>query len=412
MSAEPRRATIIALHDMTYSSRVFKQADALHDAGLAVTLVGIVQRSADPIEEEHPFGHVIRVRTTNHLHSEHQATGTRPDIRDLQRGSFLRGVRMFLGRMRDNRLLTKAAVGTGCDIVIASDLTAWVAGWMVRRKTGAPLVLDVRDLVTDSGRSHPPVYNRLLRWLERLLIHRADAVTAASPGFVDLLAERYPKAPRAIAVYSGAFERVDEAAPVHEPLRLFFQGRFAANRRLDELVRAVAQIEAVDIHLTLQGFGEEDQRIRALVDELEAGDRIEFVPPCGPREVVRSASGHDVGVINYYGDTLNLRLTVPIKLLDYMAAGLAVLSSDLPALRTVIEAEGCGVLFEPDGVDSLAQAIEALAADTAAVAEMKANAVRASEQYLSVTQGRIFAEVVTGLLGHRSVVSESEAIGS
>lgn len=412
MTAGQPRATIIALHDMTYSSRVFKQADALHDAGFAVTLVGIVQQSSDPIEEQHPFGRIIRVRTTKRLHSERHATGIRSDARDSQRGSFLSGVRMFLGRMRDNRLLAGAAAETDCDVVIASDLTAWAAGWMVRRKTGASLVLDVRDLVTDSGRSHPPVYNRLLRWLERVLIHRADAVTAASPGFVDLLAERYPKAPRATAVYSGAFERVDEAAPVHEPLRLFFQGRFAANRRLDELVRAVAQIEAVDVHLTLQGFGEEDERIRALVDELEAGDRIEFVPPCGPREVVRSASAHDVGIINYRGDTLNLRLTVPIKLFDYIAAGLAVLSSDLPAVRTVIEAERCGVLFEPDGVDSLAQAIEALAGDRAAVSEMKANAVRASERYLSVTQGRMFADVVTSLLGHRSLASHSEATGS
>jgi|GEM_PF-2939856 len=402
MTVRSRHATIIALHDMTYSSRVFKQADALHDAGFVVTLVGIVQRSTDPTEEGHPFGRVIRVRTTRHLHAESQRQGTPSDTRIAPRGSALKGIRIFLGRMRDNRLLARAAIATDCDVVIASDLTAWAAGWMVKRRTGTPLVLDVRDLVTDSGRNHPCSYNRLLGWLERVLIHRADAVTAASPGFVDVLAKRYPRAPKATAVYSGAFERVPEAVPAHQPLRLFFQGRFAANRRLDELVRAVAQVETVDVRLTLQGFGEEEQRIRALVAELDAGDRIEFIPPCGPREVVRCASVYDVGIINYHGDTLNLRLTVPIKLLDYMAAGLAVLASDLPAVRSVIEAERCGALFAPDGADSLARAIETIADDTAVVTEMKANAVRASERYLSANQGQVFVEVVNGLLGFRA----------
>ncbi len=396
-----RKAAIIALHNMTYSSRVFKQADALHAAGFDVTLVGIVARSSDLHREEHDFGRIVRVRTTKNLHTERMATEGSSGGQPEPSPSFLAGVRMALRRLRENYLLAKAAIATHPDVVVASDLTAWAAGYWVSRRAKTPLMLDARDLVFDSGREHPAVYDWMLRRLERFAIQRADAVTTVSPQFAAILTARYPKAPAVVAIYSGAFECVKEPQPIHSPLRLFFQGNFVPNRRIDELIRAVAGLGDVDVTLSLQGFGAEEERLRLLVLDLNAEERIEFVPRCDARDVVKCASNYDVGVINYRGDTLNLSVSAPIKLLDYMGAGLAVLASDLPGIREIVEKEGCGVLFEPTGPGAIADTIRKLVQDIDAVAEMKANSVRACPQYSAREQGRRFAEVVDSVLADR-----------
>ncbi|MDP2400516.1 MAG: glycosyltransferase family 4 protein [Actinomycetota bacterium] len=395
----PHRAVIIALHNLTYSSRVLKQADALAAAGFDVTLVGIVQNASDALEEQQGPVRLVRVRTTTRLHAERAADGVAASAAATpSRPGFFAGVRTFLGRMRDNRLLAEAALAAQPDVVIVSDILTLSAGYRLKRLRGIPLVLDVRDLVLDSGGDLAPSYAWLLGRLERLLVPRADAITTVSPYLGDVLAERFPDAPRAVAIYSGAFESVTRACPPSSPLRLFFQGRIVPNRRLDELIRAMAMMPDVEVTLTIQGFGEDEPRMRALAAEPGLSDRVTFIPPCEARDVVRSASEYDVGVISYRGDTLNLRVSIPIKLLDYIAGGLAVLASDLPGLRSVIEAEACGYLFEQTGPESIAQAIRYLADNPDLVAEMKRNSVRAAPKYLASAQGERFVGVVESVL--------------
>lgn len=379
---------------------MFKQADALSTAGFDVTLVGIMTRSEHPITEQHPFGTVVRVRTTKHLSTESPAPQRHGAERSRGASAALR---TLAGRLKDNILLAREAAGTDPDVVVASDLLSWAAGYLLKRTRRVPLVLDVRDLVLDSGAPLHPLYRWLLARLESFVIHRGDAVTTVSQALARVLIDRYPRAPRAHAIYSGAFERVDRAAPPHTPLRLYFQGNFVPNRRLDELVRAVAALDPGQASLVLQGFGPEEEVLRDLVTELGCEGQISFVPPCDRREVVKAASGYDVGVINYRGDTLNLRVSVPVKLTDYIAAGLAVLASDLPGIRAVVEVEECGLLFSPDGVQALTSAIRELASSPDQVARMKENAVAASPRYLASWQQQRFVAVVESVMAEEEV---------
>lgn len=396
--ARMRRAVIIALHNLTYSSRVFKQADALVAAGFEVTIAGIVQRATDPLTELQGSVRLIRVRTTKHLYAEAPSGATPQPPARLSRPGFLAGIRTFLGRMRDNRLLADAALVGTPDVVIASDLLTLAAGHRVKRRSGAPLVLDVRDLVLDSGTNLAGSYAWLLGLLERSLIGTADAITAVGPALGEVIRQRFPTAAPVTAIYSGAFESVARAMPLHSPLRLFFQGRLVANRRIDELLEAMTLLADVDVVLTIQGFGEEESRLRQMVSDLGLTGRVRFVEPCESREVVKHAAEHDIGVICYRGDTLNLWVSTPIKLLDYMAAGLAVLASDLPGIRGIVEPEECGVLFEQTGPESIARAVRHLADDPDLIVRMKKRSVNAAPQYLASAQGERFVEVVQSVL--------------
>jgi glycosyltransferase involved in cell wall biosynthesis len=51
----------------------------------------------------------------------------------------------------------------------------------------------------------------------------------------------------------------------------------------------------------------------------------------------------------------------PLKVFEYMAAGLPVVAPDIPRLRAVIEPPACGLLYDAARPDGLADALECLA---------------------------------------------------
>ena len=54
----------------------------------------------------------------------------------------------------------------------------------------------------------------------------------------------------------------------------------------------------------------------------------------------------------------------PMKLFEYLAAGRAILSSDLPALREILH-EGNAILLPPDDVEAWDRGLKRVAADPA-----------------------------------------------
>jgi glycosyltransferase involved in cell wall biosynthesis len=110
-------------------------------------------------------------------------------------------------------------------------------------------------------------------------------------------------------------------------------------------------------------------------------------------EIVRLESGeefiHELDVLvlpsSYEGS--------PLVLLEAMAAGRAVIGSDIPGIREALEPEGAGLLVPPRDADALAAAIEALAGDAGRRAELgrRARAVAVSRYPLAAMLERTLA---------------------
>jgi glycosyltransferase involved in cell wall biosynthesis len=108
----------------------------------------------------------------------------------------------------------------------------------------------------------------------------------------------------------------------------------------------------VSYRLTLFGDGREFSEFRAHADALGlSGVQADFRGRVPNSEALAALPEADVGVIPHYADE-SWHTTVPNKLFDYMAAGLAVVTSDARPAARIIHETGAGLVYRhPEAAD-------------------------------------------------------------
>jgi len=365
------RVCMLRESDYAFDNRARKQASALTEAGAGVTMIGVGAAVPPDLADA---GYDIRlVSIAPRLGREDVWWPIRVTV-NLTYTRFLewRLRRRTADVFMHEPALVAAAKRLNPDVVHAYNVRTLPAAMRVKRATGARVVYDCRDLYGDVEYYDEATRARF-KAAEAKCIGGADAVVTVSPVFADILQSRYGIA-RPEVIHNGPGEVVDAPEPVHEPVRLFFQGAYRRNRNLIALLDAMSALRG-RATLTLQGFGEMESELRDQVIALGLEGSVSLVGPVKPADVVKSASEHDVGVICYKGDTLNLRSTVPNKLLDYLGAGLGLAVSDLPGHRTVLDGTGAGILMDPTSAKTIARALACLIDEPEQIADMKRAAI-------------------------------------
>ncbi|MEQ8167197.1 MAG: glycosyltransferase family 4 protein [Alphaproteobacteria bacterium] len=276
--------------------------------------------------------------------------------------------------------------------VHCNDLDTLLAGASVKDGSGARLVYDAHEFWPHSF----PEVGASFRWFftvyEAMLIGDADEVISVNPLMAGHLARVYgldhvrsvPNAEPYIATRAArADEEMDSLAAGR--VRFLFQGRLAAERGLDELVRAWDRDPPENAVLFLRGPDSSyKDRLRHESRGLACYDRsLFFLPGVAEDELIAAAAPADVGIIPYAPSSMNNRYACPNKLSQYLHAGLMVLSNDLAYVRQVLEADGTGMVTDFDDGPALSALLKKIAADPALRARCRANAARAAREHFN-----------------------------
>jgi glycosyltransferase involved in cell wall biosynthesis len=127
--------------------------------------------------------------------------------------------------------------------------------------------------------------------------------------------------------------------------------------------------------------------------------RVRYLGRVGPERVPELLGRARVGVIPLQ-PIPNYRDAYPVKLFEYLAAGLPVVATDVPLWRTLLETHDCGICVPPDSPRRLAEAITTLLDDDDRARAMGERARRAAERHYSwQTQEEALLALYAELLG-------------
>lgn len=160
-----------------------------------------------------------------------------------------------------------------------------------------------------------------------------------------------------------AWSAADGPPPVGLPARfLLYAGRVAANKRLDQIVEALAMIPAPErLPLVIMGrdWGER-ARLEGLARARGVGGQVQFLDhvdrPADYRAVFRRAT---LFVLPSEWEAFGL------VLLEAMVAGVPIVASEVGGVPEVLEAGRCGRLVPFGDPGRLARAVQGLLADPA-----------------------------------------------
>ncbi len=368
--AEPRRAgnvVMLVRNRFTHDTRVEKEARTLTDAGYRVTVVA----DAGPglAAQERRDG--IEVR------------------RIARRGPRLPGLRFVVHEAR----LTRVLRALRPDILHAHDSNALIPVAGAARALGVPFVYDAHDLWLGRPRRERSRLYFLLGQLlytivERFLVPRAAVVLTVSEPIARHLERRYhlplvhlvPNYPE----LSGPVVRRElrdlpggAAIGSRDPVVLYLGG-LMGGRGLEQLVDALRV--AGSAQLVLLGAGPLAPELAQRATAFGGGDRLHLLDPVAPDEVIAYAASADIGVSPIVPSCLNYRYSLPNKLFQYMAAGIAVVASDLPQVRDVVEGARCGLIVDTTRPEAIAAGIEQLAGEPGDAREMGSRGRAAVEE--------------------------------
>jgi glycosyltransferase involved in cell wall biosynthesis len=316
--------------------------------------------------------------------------------------------------------LTALATAERADLYIGHYPIGLAAAAAAATRHGALLGYDIEDLYAETFPPTPdwlPSRSRIMA-LEHRHARACAHLTAVSDLVADAFADRYAT-PRPIPVYNCHpwADRANLDNLVKErkgsALSLFwFSQTVGLDRGLQTAVEAAGLMRhPAQIHLR----GSVDAGTRAALEDVarRAGvpDVLHFHPRCAPEELLSRAAEHDVGLALETDLSLNHRLTASNKIFLYFVAGLAVVASDVPGQRWVMErAPRAGLIAGHGDASSMARALDEWANDPLALAAAKQASLDAGRTRWNAEQeaDRVVTSVTRALTtrAHRAASGE------
>jgi glycosyltransferase involved in cell wall biosynthesis len=329
-----------------------RQIRALLEAGHQVTYIAPVDRENFSSERSSPQLHVIPVP---------RAVGRR-------RLGALVAARKALARH-----------AADADLILIHDPELLLA--LPARRRRPPTVWDVHE-DTAAALSTKPWLPRPLRPAAGLATRAAERgaerrvhLILAEQGYVQRFRRPHPVVPNTTYVP----ETAPPPAQPGEGQRVVYLGHLSPDRGVAEMIDLAGLLRPHGI--TVELIGPADARARALIEPAQAGGLIRwagFVPNDQAMPMVDGA----LAGLSLLHDEPNFRHSLPTKVVEYMARGVPVVTTPLPAAAELAIRHECGFVVPFGDARAAADAVLELAGDASLRAKMGSRGHEAARRTL------------------------------
>jgi glycosyltransferase involved in cell wall biosynthesis len=248
---------------------------------------------------------------------------------------------------------------------------------LLLRACGRKVVYDIHEDVPQDimDKDYLPFWLRwALSWLARRMEPMAARYFSALVPVTPHIANRFGGVNRNIFLVSN-FPRLEEMPAGHGVVwaergrSVAYVGQISANRGIAQMVAAVGLLpDSLQVRLKLAG-GFSPPQLLEKTSTLSGWKHVDFVGLLDRKRMVDLLRTVRAGVVVPLPDT-QFPVAYPIKMFEYMAAGIPVIASDFPLWRQIITRSGCGILVDPLDAHAIAAAIQLLVLNTSEAESM------------------------------------------
>lgn len=389
----PTRVCIVSPGNLASNPRILKEADALHEAGHAVTVVACdyteyLRSFDDDIAAKAPWA-VVRVPRPpweRYLHRASKIGARAVSSAGLGVPSPL-AANAYGGPAQALRLAVR---DLPADLYIAHYVAALPAAGAAARRHGGLLGFDAEDFHSGEGTGGASEDFRMamVRAVEGAYLPNCAHMTSAAPLIGRAYRDLYGVSSTTVLnvfpleMLGTTVER-RAGPPIRDALKAYwFSQTIGLDRGLQSFLNGMARAKA-QVSLDVRGSDRwgHGKTLTALARELGVAERVRLLPMAAPEEMVNLAAAYDIGLSLEVGSTESRRLCLTNKIFTYLLAGIPVMMSDTPAQSALAPDLGrAASLVSLADPSAIADALDRLAGSPEALRDAKASAAQLGHQ--------------------------------
>ena len=266
---------------------------------------------------------------------------------------------------------------------VATALGPWgaMAGLILRTLRGTDcLIYEDRDY--EPGFIRTPLRRRWAAWLERVAMQHADQVISIGQRLAQL---RHYQTGRPISLIPTGVDTARFSCPARErpqPI-LIYTGNIAPWSGLDLILMALPRlrevIPAIQCVFVGSGLPQFRSHLQGLISAHGLQDVVRLTGQVPYEEVQAYLARAAIGLAFFQPNDLR-RYAAPLKVLEYMAAGLPTIATVESEAADLVIGEACGIGVDFN-VEAFTNAVLKILQDDESYARMSEHAKRAAEKY-------------------------------
>ena len=266
-----------------------------------------------------------------------------------------------------------------------------LAGALLQRRTGLPLLLEVNAPLADERERFGGLrLRRLARWAERTAWRSATYVLPVTRVLAEHVVAAGVERQRIVVIPNGINRSHFAMAPSPDAAKvaigwpgsmiLGFTGFVRDWHGVDRVVRWLANpATPTDARLLVVGEGPARAELESLAQSLHVSERVRFTGVVPRQDVPGYVAAFDIAL-----QPAVVAYASPLKLFEYLALGKAVVAPRQPNIEEVLTHGANALLFDANEAGALESALSQMCADAALRARLAAGA-QATIEELSLT---------------------------
>lgn len=233
-----------------------------------------------------------------------------------------------------------------------------------------------------------PILNSLYHFIDRFAVAYSDFVYNLSPIMVKErekrgVAKKYRAKQLVVPVGTELKVKPPSFSKIHR-FDIAYLGHLVEKQGIQLVIQALPKIlvKLPSVRFLILGGGEYEGKLKKMVKRLNLEDRVEFAGFIADHtKVEKRLSFAALAVAPYTDDPKNfVRYTDPGKVKAYLAVGLPVIITNVPAVAEEIARKHCGLVTNYN-VDEFAQAVIKILGNEALLKQFRQNAAELGQKY-------------------------------